>query len=46
MHHRIKLRLNPEEHKSLIALVSEINGLFSDIKAISDIRRVEGLITT
>lgn len=45
MHHRIKLRLNPEEHKSLIALVSEINGLFSDdINAISDIRRVEGLI--
>jgi len=45
MHHRIKLRLNPEEHKSLIALVSEINGLFSDIKAISDVERVESLIT-
>lgn len=45
MHHRIKLRLNPEEHKSLIALVSEINGVFSDVKAISDFERVESLIT-
>jgi hypothetical protein len=43
-HHRIKLRLNPEEHKSLAALVTEINGLFSDIRAISDVGRVETLI--
>jgi len=45
MHHRIKLRLNPEEHKSLAALVTEITGLFPDIRAISDVARVETLIT-
>jgi hypothetical protein len=44
MHHRIKLRLNPKEHQRLINLVTEINGLFSDIKAISSSERVEGLI--
>lgn len=44
MHHRVKLRLNPKEHKRLIELVTEINGLFSDIKAISHLERVDGLI--
>ncbi|MFH1236418.1 MAG: hypothetical protein V1685_05815 [Parcubacteria group bacterium] len=44
MHHRIKLRLNPKEHEVLIGLVSEINGIFRDIMAISDFDRVETLI--
>jgi len=44
MHHRIRLRLNPKEHKRLLELVSEINGLFSDIRAISHFERVDNLI--
>jgi len=45
-HHRIKLRLNPKEHKVLIGLVTEINSTFRDIRAISDFDRVETLITS
>jgi hypothetical protein len=44
MHHRIRLRLNPKEHRRLLELVSEINGLFSDIRAISHFERVDSLI--
>lgn len=45
MHHRIRLRLNPDEHELLIKLGIEANSLFSDILAISDYQRVETLVT-
>ena len=45
MHHRIKLRLNPKEHRSLIALINQINGLFADYKAISNFQLSESLVT-